>query len=84
MEQAHADEVAHAKSGVDQREKQFLQLCEDYREEVRDLQHKLETSWRPAEESATIKKMEQGTKGNLYQMMKSEYEELFRKNSELL
>ena len=56
--------------GVEQREAQFVQLRDEYRAEVRDLQWKLETSWRPAEESKTIQKMEQGTRGNLYKLMK--------------
>ena len=41
-------------SGIDQREAQLLQLCEEYREDARELQFKLESSWKPAEESKTI------------------------------
>lgn len=62
----------------------MFQLVEEYREEIRDLQFKIESSWKPAEESKTIQKMEKGTRGNLYKLMKDEYESLFRKNSELL
>jgi hypothetical protein len=69
---------------VEQREAQLVQLCDEYREEVRDLQWKLETSWRPAEESKTIQKMEQGTRGNLYKLMKDQYETKFKESQELL
>jgi hypothetical protein len=56
---------------------------DEYRDEVKDMQFKLESSWKPAEESQTVKKMEKGTKGNLYRLMKDEYEQRFKKNSEL-
>jgi len=80
LERAHQEEVRRLTAGVEQREAQLLQLCDDYREEARDLQFKLETSWKPAEESKTIQKMEKGTRGNLYKLMKDEYERLFRTN----
>ena len=54
LELAHAEELQRAMQGVEQREAQLVQLCDEYREEVRDLQWKLETQWRPAEESKTI------------------------------
>ena len=53
-------------------------------EEIQDLQFKLESSWKPAEEVKTIQKMEEGARGNLYNLMKYEYEQRFKKNSELL
>jgi len=84
LEKTHQEELQRITSGVEQRETQLLQLCEEYREEVRDLRFKLETSWKPAEESKTVQKMEKGTRGNLYRLMKDEYERLFHKNEELL
>ena len=84
LEKTHQEELRRITSGVDQREAQLLQLCDEYRDEVRDLQFKLETSWKPAEESKTIQKMEKGTRGNLYRLMKDEYERLFRQKAELL
>lgn len=54
LEKAHREELQQMAAGVGQREAQLLQLCEEYREEARDLQFKLETSWKPAEESKTI------------------------------
>lgn len=59
-------------------------MFEEQREEIRDLNVKIEQQWRPEENAETLKKMEQGTKGNLYQMMKREYEESFKKNKERL
>lgn len=84
LEKAHQEELQKITAGIEQREAQLLQLCDDYRDEARDLQCKLEASWKPAEESKTIQKMEKGTRGNLYKLMKDEYERLFRKNSDLL
>ena len=69
---------------MEQRERQLGSLCEEYMEEIGDLQFKLESSWKPAEEVKTIQKMEEGARGNLYNLMKYEYEQRFKKNSELL
>ena len=40
--------------GIDQREEHLLQLVDEYRDEVKELQFKLESSWKPAEESQTV------------------------------
>ena len=44
----------------------------------------MESSWKPPEESKTIQKMEQGTRGNLYKLMKDQYETRFKESQELL
>ena len=84
LEKTHQEELTKVSQGIDQREEHLLQLVDEYRDEVKELQFKLESSWKPAEESQTVKKMEKGTKGNLYRLMKDEYETRFQKNSELL
>ena len=84
MELAHTEELQVAVQGVEQREAQLLQLCEEYREEARELQWKLDTQWRPEQESKTIQKMEQGTRGNLYKLMKDQYESKFKESQDLL
>lgn len=84
LEKTHQEELVKVQQGIDQKEEHLLQLIDEYRDEVKELQFKIESSWKPAEESQTVKKMEKGTKGNLYRLMKDEYETRFQKNSELL
>tara|TARA_B110000285_G_C15066700_1_gene585555 strand:- start:207 stop:428 length:222 start_codon:yes stop_codon:yes gene_type:complete len=54
LEKTHQEELQRITAGVEQREAQLLQLCDEYRDEVRDLQFKLESSWKPAEESKAV------------------------------
>lgn len=62
MEKTHQDELVKVSQGIDQREEHLLQLVDEYRDEVKELQFKLESSWKPAEESQTVKRWKKAPK----------------------